>query len=124
LTVNDSDLAPGQTKRISFIGTVNSNATGGSNAGCDSSGRGAGICNTALIQIDEIQNASATPRTSAIQCPIPAGITGLGGDFLRTTGSGGCSLGSGKPGVGETLPVWLLGAWLMVRRLRRRSSQF
>jgi hypothetical protein len=125
LTITDSDITPGQTKKIRFIGTVNSNATGGNTVGCDSTGTGAGICNTALIQIDEIQNASGTPRTSGILCPIPSGI-GIGGggtDFLKTTGSGGCSLRAGSARVGsETLPVLALGVWLVVRRWRQKRA--
>jgi len=124
LTVVDDDITPGQTKRISFIGTVNSNATGGNNVGCDQSGTGAGICNTALIQIDEVQNPSGTPRTSGILCPIPAGIGGGILDPLRTSGGGGCSLRTGSAGRGsEALPVLALGAWLLVRGWRKRSSR-
>jgi hypothetical protein len=124
LTVTDGDLTPGQTKRIAFIGTVNSSATGGTTTGCDSTGTGAGLCNTALIQIDEVQNPSGTPRTSGILCPIPAGISGGGGvDALRTFGSGGCSLRPARSASGsETLPVLALGVWLLIRRLRRSSS--
>lgn len=118
LTITDGDLAPAQTKRISFIATVNSSATGGSTVGCDGNGTGAGICNTALIQIDEIQNPSGTPRTSAIQCPIPNG-----GDQVRTTGSGGCSLGFDSRGRSEAIPMLLVGAWLLIRRWRQGSAR-
>ncbi len=117
LTVADGDLAPQQTKRISFIATVNSSAIGGTQPGCDSDGSGLGICNTALIQIDEIQNPSGTPRTSAIQCPKP------GGDVIRTTGSGGCSLGLDSRGRSEAIPMLLVGAWLLIRRGRRHGAR-
>ena len=118
LTVSGGDLPPSQTKRISFIATVSPTATGGSTVGCDSNGNGAGICNTALIQIDEIQNPSGTPRTAAIQCPIP----GNGGDAVRTSGSGGCALGFDSRGRSEAVPMLLVAAWLLIRRWRRDGA--
>jgi uncharacterized repeat protein (TIGR01451 family) len=118
LTVNDGDIAPQQTKKISFIATVNSTAVGGNSAGCDTTGQGRGICNVALIQVDEVQNPSGTPRTSSIVCP-KAGA----GDFLRTTGGGGCSLGaSPRAAMSEGWPVVMIGVLLAVRQWRRRRA--
>ena len=124
LTVQAGDLAPQQTKKVSFIATVDSNSTGGSGTtpGCDSSGNGTGICNVALIQVDEESNPSGTPRKSAIICPIPSASGISGGDILQTTGSGGCSLGGGANGSkSDALPVLLVGALLAIRQLRRRN---
>ena len=118
LTVTAGDIAPQQTKKVSFIGTVNSTATGGTSVGCDNSGQGRGICNVALIQVDEVQNPSGTPRTSSIVCPKASS-----GDFLRTTGGGGCSLGSSpRAAASEGWPVALVGVLLAARRWRKRRS--
>jgi uncharacterized repeat protein (TIGR01451 family) len=120
LTVNAGDLGPQQTKKVSFIATVNSTATGGNSAGCDTSGQGRGICNVALIQVDEVQNPSGTPRTSSIVCPK----AGAAGDLLKTTGGGGCSLGaSPRAAVSEGWPVALVGLLLAARQWRRRAAR-
>jgi uncharacterized repeat protein (TIGR01451 family) len=116
LTVSAGDIAPQQTKKISFIATVNSTAVGGASPGCDSGGQGLGICNIALIQVDEAQNPSGTPRKNAIICPKPAA-----GDFLRTTGGGGCSLGATPhEGLRAGWPVALMGVMLVLRQWRRK----
>jgi len=121
LTVNAGDLAPQQTKKVSFIATVDTTAVGGTSPGCDSTGSGTGICNIALIQVDQVQNPSATPRKSAIICPKPSGGGG-GPDLLKTTGGGGCSLGgSPQSGLREGWPVALMGLMLAVRQWRRRG---
>jgi MYXO-CTERM domain-containing protein len=114
----DGDITPQQTKAISFIATVNS--ANSANLPCDENGVGSGVCNTALVQIDETgATPSGTPRTSRILCP-----TGNRTDRLITSGSGGCSLGTdADPTKSEIWPVMLLGALLWLRQWRRRSSR-
>ncbi|MGH7898377.1 MAG: hypothetical protein ACREQQ_10520, partial [Candidatus Binatia bacterium] len=117
LTVVAGDINPQQTKAISFVATVN--AVGSPDLPCDENGVGQGICNTALIQIDETgATPSGTPRTSRILCPL-----GPRADRLITTGSGGCSLGGNTDLTkSELWPVVFLGALLWLRRQRRKRS--
>lgn len=112
LTVHAGALPAKTSKDLTFQVAVNEGA-----AVCTPSG-GNGICNTALIQIAEIANPVATPRTNIIPCPSPNPV---GSDFLRTTGSGGCAIGrTAKAEPAELAPVILLGMVLAVRRRRSR----
>ena len=69
-------------------------------------------------------NNTPTPRPTGTLTPFPIGTStpGLGGgDFLVTSGSGGCSLNPHSSAVGsEAFPVLLLGLLLVIRRSRRR----
>jgi len=69
-------------------------------------------------------NGTPTPVGTTTPNPIGTSTPGIGGGFLATTGSGGCSIGGSSEGPFEVLPVLVLGAWLIVRGSRRSRRPF
>ncbi|MGH7898246.1 MAG: hypothetical protein ACREQQ_09855, partial [Candidatus Binatia bacterium] len=123
LTVQAGDLPVGASKTLTFTVTVNSTGD---------------VCNTAVTSVtpvDALCNAagverevsslvladtSCPPTTPTATPPTSGTPTPSGGpqDRLRTTGSGGCSLGSAGAG-GEAWSVLPIALLLWLRRRRR-----
>jgi uncharacterized repeat protein (TIGR01451 family) len=115
LTVQDGALNAGQIKNLTFSVTVNGNPS-------------TGVCNDALILVDQIPPTEITTTV----LPPGGGTTSGGtatagatsGELIRTTGSGGCSIGEmSKAGRGQLLPVFAMALALVLRGVRKRKDR-
>lgn len=120
LVVSDGSLLvstedpPENARVLEFDATINPGAV-------DAEGRGT-TCNTVIVQTDE----TAVERANTLALGVGSDAPPLpgGSDRIRSTGSGGCSLGTGAPAAGsEIFPVLGVLLVLAVRRGRGRAPR-